>query len=144
MVRTTLSAYTLGADVENLTFIGTGDFSGTGNGLDNVIRGRTGNDVLEGLVGNDFLIGGLGNDLLVFSTSGFGNDAVQGFDANPVGGQDLLDISGLGITAATFAANVSISDAGADTLVQIGAESMLLLGIDNAATVTASDFLLAA
>ena len=32
-------------------------------------------------------------------------------------GQDLLNIAALGITAATFAARVSIADAGADTFV---------------------------
>lgn len=34
-------------------------------------------------------------------------------------GQDLLNIAALGITAATFAARVSIADAGADTLVTV-------------------------
>jgi len=36
-VRTTLSTYTLGANIENLTYIGSGAFTGSGNALGNVI-----------------------------------------------------------------------------------------------------------
>jgi hypothetical protein len=60
-----------------------------------------------------------------------------------VGGQDQLDISALGITAGTFAASVIITDAGADTLVTIGADSITLAGIGNAGNVDATDFILA-
>jgi hypothetical protein len=79
----------------------------------------------------------------VFAT-GFGNDIITGFDANPATGQDLLDISGLGITAADFAANVLITDLGSDTLVTIGADSILLLGVSGvgANTITQQDFIL--
>ena len=39
-VQTALASYTLGAaNVENLTFTGSGNFAGTGNALDNVITG---------------------------------------------------------------------------------------------------------
>ena len=41
--------------------------------------------------------GGAGNDTFVFGP-GFGADTINGFDANPTGGQDLLDISDLGVT----------------------------------------------
>jgi Ca2+-binding RTX toxin-like protein len=70
-VQTTLNAYTLGGDLENLTFTGTGNFNGTGNALDNVMTGGAGNDALVSGDGNDTLIGGAGNDAM---TGGLGND----------------------------------------------------------------------
>ena len=47
-VRTTLASYTLGANVENLAFIGTGNFTGTGNALNNVITGGSGINTFNG------------------------------------------------------------------------------------------------
>jgi hypothetical protein len=72
--------------------------------------------------------GGPGNDIFQFE-SGFGTDTITGFDANPAGGQDQLDIAPLGITADTFAANVAIIS-GANTSVTIAADSVTLTGVD--------------
>ncbi|GJE19575.1 hypothetical protein AIGOOFII_4326 [Methylobacterium marchantiae] len=72
-------------------------------------------------------------------TSGFGSDRIVGFDADPAGGQDIIELSGLGITGANFASEVSITQAGANTTVMIGADTILLLGV-NATTVTQTDF----
>jgi Ca2+-binding RTX toxin-like protein len=169
-VLTSSASFTLAANVDNLTFTGAGGFTGTGNGSDNVIAGAGGTDVLAGGGGNDTLIGnggvdsldggagadtliggagndvmngGTGNDSFVFA-AGFGNDTISGFDANPTGGQDLLDISALGITAANFAASVLITDLGNDTLVAIGGDTILLLGVNGvgANTITQQDFIL--
>ncbi|WP_271408500.1 peroxidase family protein [Pseudomonas sp. Q1-7] len=149
VVRTTLSSYSLGTNVENLVFIGSGAFSGTGNTLDNRILGGSGNDTLNGLGGNDILVGGggndtmsggAGNDIFMFGP-GFGHDVILDFDANPAGGQDRLHVADLGITAANFAASVSITSQGADTLVTIGANSITLVGVADATTVTLADFL---
>ena len=169
-VFTTSAAFTLAANVENLTFTGAGNFTGTGNAVNNVITGGTGNNVLSGgggadtlignagvdslngddgldvLVGgggNDVMNGGAGNDTFVFA-AGFGNDVITGFDANPTGGQDLLDIGALGITAASFATDVIIADLGNDTLVTIGTDSILLLGVNGvgANAITQLDFIL--
>ena len=81
-IRTTLGTYALGpageldtGHVENLTFIGAGNFTGTGNELANVITGGTGDDTLDGGAGNDALIGNAGNDTL---EGGAGNDALNG------------------------------------------------------------------
>lgn len=52
-VETTLAAYTLGTNVENLTYVGTGNFVGTGNTLGNTIIGGALADTLSGLGGND-------------------------------------------------------------------------------------------
>jgi VCBS repeat-containing protein len=70
-VRTTLASYSLGADVENLTSIGTADFHGFGNGLANVLTGGVGQDTLEGGLGNDTLNGGINADIMI---GGAGND----------------------------------------------------------------------
>ncbi|NKL33463.1 rhizobiocin, partial [Rhizobium leguminosarum bv. viciae] len=69
LVKTTLSSYALTNNVEKLTFIGTGDFAGTGNGLANTINGGAGNDTLDGGAGNDTLDGGAGNDIYVVDSA---------------------------------------------------------------------------
>jgi Ca2+-binding RTX toxin-like protein len=72
-------SWTLAANVENLTLIGTSAISGTGNTLNNVLTGNSaantltggaGNDTLNGGAGGDTLLGGAGNDIyMVDSTS---------------------------------------------------------------------------
>jgi Ca2+-binding RTX toxin-like protein len=131
-VNTTLNSYTLGTNIENLSFIGAGDFVGVGNGLANVITGSTGNDTLTG---------GAGNDAFTFQL-GFGHDIISDFDASPAGGQDHLDISALGITTATFGGSVTVAASGSDTLVTIGVNSIRLTGIA-AAAIDTTDFRLA-
>lgn len=81
-VKTTLSSYTLPANVENLIYIGSGNFSGTGNTLSNSIYGGNGSDVLDGGTGNDVKYGGAGNDIYFFnSTADLANeDAGAGTD----------------------------------------------------------------
>ena len=64
-VRTAGPNHMLGANLEVLTFTGTGGFKGTGNDLANVITGGAGIDLLDGGLGADRLIGGLGNDTYV-------------------------------------------------------------------------------
>ena len=152
-VLSTGTLYTLGANVENLFNTGTLAATLSGNALGNELRGGRANDTLRGLdgddrldggAGNDRLEGGLGNDVFVFSAAGFGADTVAGgFDADPVGGQDLLDISGLGITAENFAGSVSFTDLGADLRVTIGTlGSFVLQGVGDPAAITIDDFVL--
>ncbi|WEK29101.1 MAG: peroxidase family protein [Candidatus Pseudomonas phytovorans] len=260
LVRTTLASYTMAANVENLTYTGVGNFTGTGNGLANIINGAAGNDTLagdggndilngnagndtlngdagndqlfgglgadrlnggggddsldggdgndtllgdagndtllggigddsldggngndtlqggdgndtlfgdvgtdtliggagndflNGAAGNDTVVGGAGNDTMIATdgndvfqfAAGFGNDLIINFDAIAAGGQDRLDITALNITAANFAASVTIADVGADTLVHIGAaDSIRLVGVADATTVNVADFILA-
>ena len=114
-----------------------------GKGGNDRLSGGNGDDTLNGGNGNDTLVGGNGDDTFVF-TAGFGDDRIRDFDANPNSGQDLLDISDLGITSANFAASVTITDLGRSTLVTIGDDSILLEGVNGSGnnTITQSDFLL--
>ena len=82
-VRTTRASYALGANVERLSFIGSGGFSGTGNGLNNILEGGDGGVKLDGGVGDDFVGGGLGNDSLL---GGAGDDILSSG-----GGRDTID-----------------------------------------------------
>ncbi len=86
-VNTTLSVYALSANVENLTYTGSGSFKGTGNDVGNRITGGAGNDVLAGGAGGDTLSGGGGDDTLI---GGTGLDRLAGD-----GGNDLFFIDSL-------------------------------------------------
>lgn len=61
-------AWTLAADFENLTLIGSAAINGTGNALNNALTGNNANNVLIGGVGNDTLNGGASADTLVGGT----------------------------------------------------------------------------
>ncbi|RZJ40319.1 MAG: calcium-binding protein, partial [Brevundimonas sp.] len=62
-----ISTYTLGANIENLIYGGSGNFTGTGNSLNNLIVGGAGNDVLRGGGGNDTIQGGEGSDTVLLA-----------------------------------------------------------------------------
>ncbi|MDD1138381.1 calcium-binding protein [Pseudomonas sp. TNT2022 ID233] len=68
-VYTNLSVMHLGAFVENLTYTGTGDFTGYGNDTWNRIVGGSGNDVLYGGGNGDSFDGGDGIDVLSYGDS---------------------------------------------------------------------------
>jgi Ca2+-binding RTX toxin-like protein len=149
----TTTSYSLGSNVENLVSTNATGATLRGNGLANQITGGSGadsifggngNDTIEGGAGNDTMAGGGNNDVFVFN-AGFGADTINGFDSNPLNGQDLLDISGLGISAATFGAEVNITGVvGTGTVVSFtgSADTITLIGV-NAANVTQQDFILA-
>ena len=110
------------------------------------IIGTAGDDVLSDTPGTAAaMVGGAGNDIFKYLAGNFGADTITDFDSNPVGGQDLIDLTGRGITAATFAASVKIGASGVsgvNTLITIGASSITLDQVAWA-TVNATDFRLA-
>jgi serralysin len=113
-VRTGNSSYSLGSNIENLVFTGTGPFVGTGNGLDNCIWGGAADDSLDGGDGADKLYGGAGSDTLL---GGAGADCLDGG-----GGADSM-VGGAG--ADTFI----IDDIG--DLTDANAEDLVILRIRN-------------
>jgi len=132
-----------GNNLANAVIGAAGNDSLSGGGGDDALTGGGGNDTLVGGAGNDTLTGNAGNDVFSF-VAGFGKDTITDFAAGTVvGSQDLIDISGFGITATTFAASVAIAaGAGGSTVVTIGANS-ITLAHTSVANITQSDFLLA-
>jgi len=141
-VKTTLASYTLGADIENLTYTGTAAFKGTGNTLDNVIAGGAGNDTLNGGDGSDTLIGGAGSDIL---TGGAGDDILTGgagadfFVYLPNWGHDTItDFAATGTVHDTIRIDHSVfadwaallaasTQSGSDTLITANANNTITL-----------------
>jgi len=72
---------------------------------------------IVGGAGSDTLNGGAGNHVFVFVPLSF-DSTINGFDANPAGGgQDLLNISTLGITAVTFTTSGNITPEGTEMMI---------------------------
>jgi Ca2+-binding RTX toxin-like protein len=159
-VMTTLGNYSLGGNVQNLTYAGAGNFTGNGNSLANIITGGAGSDTLFGNGGADTLIGGAGNDSLsggggadtfVFApvnptttngvyAAGFGNDVITDFTASMTNtSHDFLlfasSMFAAGTTAQALAAGTAHNAAGGlVTTVQSG--SNVVITVDPTDTIT--------
>jgi Ca2+-binding RTX toxin-like protein len=142
-VRTSLSSYTLGANVENVTATTSTALTASGNDLNNIIKGNSGNDVLFGEDGNDTLLGGAGDDVLqggegndIFDgqggqnwiTTGNGQDTLIFNSASGYlqvddfsDGNDKIDMRGTGITLQNAAQNITLTEyAEGGVLVEFG------------------------
>ncbi|MCR6500943.1 calcium-binding protein [Shinella sp. CPCC 101442] len=142
-------SYSLGANFEALTLVGSSAIGGTGNSGANVLTGNIANNILDGGAGADTMIGGMGNDAYIVSDPGdkISEKTGEGFDyvkasvtyelaANI---EDLLlyasagAINGFGNTLANSikgneSANVLDGDAGNDDLSGNGGDDILLGG----------------
>jgi Ca2+-binding RTX toxin-like protein len=105
--------YTLGANMENLTLIGTAAINGTGNGLNNILTGNAaanklignvGNDMLNGLSGSDTMIGGIGDDNYMIDVL---TDVIT---ENINEGTDLVNVA-IGSSGGTYALGANIENA---------------------------------
>jgi len=95
-VKCSAASYTLGAGVEALTFVGNGNFTGTGNALANALTGGAGNDLLNGGAGADFLTGGRGNDIFVLTSGEANGDTITDFAGNGAKAGDMIKLVGWG------------------------------------------------
>ncbi|MEN9643698.1 MAG: hypothetical protein RL238_367 [Actinomycetota bacterium] len=127
-----------GGGNDNLSGSAAGDVLNGGSG-DDILVGNGGVDIITGAGGNDTITPGAGNDTVIF---GIGDNAntVIGFDSNPTGGQDRLDVRALGVTAANFNATVIRQQVGANTRITIGAVRITLTNV-NVGTITVADFI---
>jgi Ca2+-binding RTX toxin-like protein len=131
------ASYTLGDNLENLTLAGTGNFSASGNGLDNVLVGNSGNNAMDGKAGADTMNGGQGSDTyyvenagdVTYDTGYSGTDVVYASVSHTIGSgiENLVlmgtdPINGTGndgnnrITG-NIADNILVGGLGTDTLV---------------------------
>ncbi|WP_143540435.1 calcium-binding protein, partial [Rhizobium chutanense] len=108
-VQTALASYTLGNNVENLTYTGSGNFTGTGNALANTITGGAGNDTLNGGAGTDTLIGGTGNDTYIV------DDAGDSITEAAAAGTDTVRTNLASYTLAANVENLTFAGTGAFT-----------------------------
>lgn len=99
-------SFTLPTNVERLTLVGTGNTSGTGNDLGNLMLGNAGNNNLSGAAGNDTINGLDGNDTL---RGGLGDDALFGGN-----GIDTVRVNASG--ANIVLTDTSVTGEGTDSL----------------------------
>lgn len=104
--------YTLTANVEHLTLMGTSIINGYGNELNNYITGNSAANVLKGNAGNDTIVGGLGADKM---SGGEGDDTYYVDDIN-----DFIDEVSTGYDVVFSSVDYSLAS-GVEKLTLVGA-----------------------
>lgn len=138
-IRIGVSGVILGANIENLTYTGAGNFTGTGNTLNNVLTGASGADSLSAGAGADSLNGAGGNDTLDGGAGadsfdgGSGNDLVMYGTATSSISIDLSTGTYLGAAAGDVMAGVESLQGTSfnDTLIGDSGANGLLGGVGN-------------
>jgi serralysin len=146
LVRSTLT-WALGANVENLTLIGSAAVNGTGNDLANALNGNAsanvlsgldgadqlfglgGNDRLDGGAGADHMSGGAGNDVFVLSVGQASGDVIVDFAGNGTSLGDSLLLEGFG-----DGASLSHTDDHWTVSYDHGSEMFQLVGVTSLST----------
>ncbi len=109
--------YTLAANVENLTLIGTGAINGTGNALNNILVGNSAANTLTGGAGDDTYVVGAGDGVVEALNAGI--DTVQSSVTWTLGANvenlSLTGVAAINGTGNTLA-NVVIGNAGNNVL----------------------------
>ena len=119
--------FTLAANVENLTLLGTSALTATGNTLGNVITANTGNSLIDGGAGADTMVAAAtGNDTFIVDNTG---DVVTG---NASGGIDLVK-SSVSFTLGNYLDNLTLT--GVSALIGTG-NSLANILTDNGAADT--------
>ena len=133
------------ANIENLTFVGTGMFGVTGNAAVNTLIGNSYVNVLDGGAGADVLIGGAGNDTYLVDDAGdqvidsSGSDEVVasvGYSLETAAGVERLKLElGAGNIDGTgnALANIITGSSGANVLTGLGGNDAYF--VDSADTV---------
>ncbi len=131
--------WTLGVNLEALTFTGTANINGTGNALDNVLIGNSGANVLTGGAGNDVYVISAGDTVVEAATAGTDtvlSDVTQTLAANVeilvLTGTSAINGTGNSLNNALTgnnAANVLDGGTGADTLAGLDGNDTYL--VDN-------------
>ncbi|MDO7897546.1 polyurethane esterase [Pseudomonas citrulli] len=107
---------------DSLVAHGTGDWL-FGQAGDDLLLGGAGNDTFVGGVGNDVMQSGGGSDTFIFNGA-FGQDRISGFDAG-----DKLVFIGVQGAGEGFDYRQHLSQVGSDTLLQVGDNSVTLVGV---------------
>ena len=108
-----------------------------GDDGNDTLLGESGQDTLMGGMGADIMLGGAGDDTFVFAT-GDGPDRILDFDDD---GNDVVDLTAFGVSDFTTLQS-SMSQVGADVLIDLGGGDTLTLVGTQLGDLEASDFLI--
>ena len=148
-VLAAVTSYTLTANVGNLTFIGTGAFTGVGNEAANVITGGAGADSLNGVAGNDTLVGGggadtltggTGSDTFVLARGDANDDVITDFSHAGANGADHISLTGYVAGATLLKTVIGTAIQPTSYAVQIGGITQDTFKLTGNVTLVAADF----
>jgi Ca2+-binding RTX toxin-like protein len=126
-IETALATFSISSltAVENLTYTGIANFTGTGNNLANTITGGIGNDTLKG---------GAGGDTFVFNVAAFGDDKITDY-------QDNLDKLCFSLSVADSFDDFVITGNGTKIVTVTHGDDSIILSSGAAFTLAADDFI---